>query len=199
MQQRSEETRNHILEAGHRLFSKEGYDACGVAEICQAAGVSKGAFYHHFPSKQTVFLALMDVWMGGLETGFSLMRQQTHNVPDAMLSMAEMIGSVYQAADVRMSIILEFWTQAFRDPEIWQAAISPYRRYQAYFTELIREGMAEGSLAAADPELAGRTLVALAMGLLLQALFDPQAADWQHEPRHCVELLLKGLSRKEQP
>jgi len=62
MQQRSEETRKHILEAAQRLFSAKGYDATGVAEICQAAGVSKGAFYHHFLTKQAVFLVLLENW-----------------------------------------------------------------------------------------------------------------------------------------
>ena len=59
MQQRSEETRTHILKAALDLFSKNGYDATSVANICQAAGVSKGAFYHHFASKHSVFQALL--------------------------------------------------------------------------------------------------------------------------------------------
>ena len=60
MQARSHETRSRILQSAIDLFSKEGYDATGVAEICTAAGVSKGAFYHHFPTKQALFLALLD-------------------------------------------------------------------------------------------------------------------------------------------
>ena len=55
-QQRSEETRARILAAALDRFARYGYDATGVAEICRAAGVSKGAFYHHFPSKQAAFL-----------------------------------------------------------------------------------------------------------------------------------------------
>ena len=58
MQQRSEETRNAIIEAAETLFTQQGYTAAGVAEICEAAGVSKGAFYHHFETKQAVFLAV---------------------------------------------------------------------------------------------------------------------------------------------
>ena len=65
MQTRSQETKNQILGAAYQLFSQSGYDATGVAEICQAAGVSKGAFYYHFPSKQAVFLELMDNWLAG--------------------------------------------------------------------------------------------------------------------------------------
>jgi AcrR family transcriptional regulator len=112
MQHRSEETHNHILEVANQLFAKSGYDATGVAEICQSAGVSKGAFYHHFPTKQAVFMELIDSYMNGIEAGFNMMRQQTQNVPQVILQMAEMVGSLFQASDIHLPIFLEFWTHA---------------------------------------------------------------------------------------
>ena len=92
MQHRSEETRQHILEAATHLFASTGYDATGVAEICQVAGVSKGAFYHHFPTKQAVFMALLNLYLNGIESGFSVMRQAERDVPQAMIQMAELAG-----------------------------------------------------------------------------------------------------------
>jgi AcrR family transcriptional regulator len=197
MQQRSEETRNRIIETANLLFSKNGYDSTGVAEICLAAGVSKGAFYHHFPSKQAVFLAAMESWLSGLNQGFTLTRQETKDIPQAMMQIADMVGAIFQAADIRLSIFLEFWVQAYRDPLIWQAAISPYRRYQGYFAEMIREGINQGSLRQVDPNHASRALVSLAMGLLMQALFDPTATDWQAETRESIALVINGLIRKD--
>jgi AcrR family transcriptional regulator len=196
MQQRSEETRNCLLEAANTLFSKTGYEATSVAEICQAAGVSKGAFYHHFPSKQAVFLALMESWLSGLDAGFGMTIQATENIPEAILQMADMVGAIFDPSDIHLSIFLEFWVQAYRDPAIWQAAIAPYRRYQAYFASLIERGIEEGSLRPIDPEDAARALVSLAIGLLMQALFDPKGADWQQETKQSIELMLNGLSRR---
>ena len=69
-QQRSEETRANILDAAVRRFAISGYDAASVDEICAEAGVSKGAFYHHFPTKQTVFLALLEGWLKTIEPGW---------------------------------------------------------------------------------------------------------------------------------
>jgi AcrR family transcriptional regulator len=197
VQQRSEETRNRILEAANLLFSKNGYDATGVAEICNAAGVSKGAFYHHYPSKQAVFLASMENWLTNLNQGFNLTRQETKDIPQAMKAMAEMVGSIFQAADIRLSIFLEFWVQAYRDPVVWQAVISPYRHYQGYFTEMIREGIEQGSLRQVKPEHASRALVSLSIGLLMQALFDPTGTDWQAETRDSIALILDGLVRRD--
>ena len=198
MQPRSTETRHHILEAAMQLFSKNGYDATGVAEICQAAGVSKGAFYHHFPTKQAVFMALLNSYLNGIESGFNLMRQETHDVPQVILQMAELAGSVFQSADIHLPIFLEFWTQANHDPQIWEAAIAPYRRFQSYFAEMVQEGIEEGSLHPIDPQLAARVLVSLAVGMLMQSLFDPQITNWRTEARDSMELLMNGIARRKE-
>ena len=67
MQPRSEKTRAAIMIASAALFSQAGYDATSVAQICEQAGVSKGAFYHHFPSKQDLFLSILDEWLHDLD------------------------------------------------------------------------------------------------------------------------------------
>ncbi len=198
MQHRSEETRNHILETAIQLFSHTGYDATGVAEICQAAGVSKGAFYHHFPTKQAVFMELLNSYLNGIDTGFSSMRQEGQDVPTAIVQMAEMAGSLFQSADLHLPIFLEFWTQANHDPQIWEAAISPYRRYQSYFASMIQDGIDEGSLQPVDAQLAGRVLVSLAIGMLMQSLFDPTITNWQDEARQSMELLMQGIARSKE-
>jgi AcrR family transcriptional regulator len=196
MQHRSEETRNRILEASTHLFSKTGYDATGVAEICQEAGVSKGAFYHHFPTKQAVFNELLNSYLSGIENGFTEMRQEGKEVPQAILQMAEIAGSLFQTADIHLSIFLEFWTQANHDPQVWETAIAPYRRYQRYFAEMIQEGIDQGSLQPVDSQLAARVLVSLAVGMLMQSIFDSSIKDWPTEARQSMELLLNGMVRR---
>ena len=196
MQARSEETRTHILDAAYRLFSQEGYDATGVAELCASAGVSKGAFYHHFPSKQAVFLALLETWLEHLDQAFAAARQSASSVEQAVVSMAGMAGSVMNSVEVHPIILLEFWMQAYRDPTVWQAAIAPYRHYQRYFASLVEDGIAEGSLRQVDADLAGRVLVSMALGLLMLAVFDPQAIDLAQEGRLNLEILMNGLARR---
>ena len=193
MQPRSEETRGKILEAAYRLFSERGYDVSSVAEICTFAGVSKGAFYYHFPSKQALFIALLETWLAGLDAAFAIVIQDAPGVDVAILRMAEMASGVMKQADVRLSILLEFWMQAYRDPAIWEAAIAPYRRYREFFSGLIREGIAEGTLSQIDADLAARTLVSLSMGLVLQAAFDPVGADWASESLDSLRLVMHGL------
>ena len=196
MQSRSEETQAHILQAAYLLFSQSGYEATSVAEICQAAGVSKGAFYHHFPTKQAVFIKLMDNWLSELDHAFDEALTDTQDVPQAIDKLAHKAASTLQSADARLSIFLEFWRQAYRDPQIWQAAIAPYHRYREFFSSLVQKGVESGSLHPVNPNLAARVCVSLAIGLLMQAIFDPQGADWGQETVQSYQLVIEGLKQE---
>lgn len=196
MQFRSEETRKQILTAASQLFSLQGYNNTGVADICAQAGVSKGAFYYHFTSKQSLFLELLNRWLSELDSAFSRLRLEAQNVPHAIRAMAQMAGQVLQSSDHDRSMILEFWVQAYRDPYVWQATIAPYQRYIEYFTELFKQGIAEGTLNDINPSAAAHALVALGMGLLLQALIQPQQQEWHPIVEQAVDILLEGMTRR---
>ncbi len=192
-QQRGEETKSRILEAAQECFALYGYDGTGVAEICRRANVTKGGFYHHFPSKQALFMELMDRWLAGLDKQLATICAEMENIPEGLLQMAGMIGQVFQAASGQLPMFLEFWTKAARDPAIWQATITPYRWYQAFFSGMIEAGIAEGTLRPVDSEMAAQVIVSLAVGLVLQGLLDPQGADWAHVAEESVHILLEGL------
>ncbi len=193
MQIRSAETKSQIIGAAYLLFAQTGYDATGVAEICQAAGVSKGAFYYHFPSKQALFLELMENWLAELDRGFEQSIQDAQSVPEAIEQMASTAAKTLQSERAHLSIILEFWRQAYRDPAVWQYASAPYRRYHRYLTTLIQQGISDGTLRKINPEVAARVFVSLALGLLMQAIFDPQEVDWEQETQQSVRLLLNAF------
>lgn len=57
--QRREQTRQTLLRESRRLFATQGYGAVGLSHIVSAAGVTKGALYHHFDSKVDVFRAVL--------------------------------------------------------------------------------------------------------------------------------------------
>ncbi|MFF5210329.1 TetR/AcrR family transcriptional regulator [Streptosporangium sp. NPDC000396] len=57
--QQKERTRQALLRESRRLFATLGYGAVGLSEIVRAAGVTKGALYHHFDSKAALFRAVL--------------------------------------------------------------------------------------------------------------------------------------------
>jgi TetR/AcrR family transcriptional regulator, transcriptional repressor for nem operon len=60
-------TRERLLDAGRYLFWERGYAASGIAEILSRAGANAGSFYHFFPGKEALLLAVLDEYLQGLE------------------------------------------------------------------------------------------------------------------------------------
>jgi len=191
-QQRGEETRARILDAAVKRFAIAGYNAASVDDICAAAGVSKGAFYHHFPTKQAVFLALLEGWLAMIDMGMEAAHKGT--VPETLSHMTNLLPTVFASAENRLPMFLEFWLQASRDETVWQAVIAPYHHYQEYFAKLVEDGIAEGTLKPVDAQAAALLIVSLAVGLLLQCVLGPKDADWQNAAEQGIQILLKGLA-----
>lgn len=59
-QTRGQATRADMIAAAKRLFSEHGYHNTGIADIQQATAMTKGAFYHHFRSKEELALAVLE-------------------------------------------------------------------------------------------------------------------------------------------
>src|SRR5678816_2857101 len=60
-------TRDRILEAARYLFWEKGYNATGMADILDRAGANAGSFYHFFPGKEALLLAVLETYLDGLE------------------------------------------------------------------------------------------------------------------------------------
>ena len=194
MQQRSEETKARIMQTARQLFAQSGYDASGVAEICAAAGISKGAFYHHFPTKQALFLSLLEEWLAALDSQLTPLLDAVQTVPQSLVQAAAVTGLVFQSASGQLPMFLEFWRAASHDPVVWQATIGPFRRYQELFAGIVRKGIAEGSLRPVDADTAARVIMAQAVGLILQGVIDPQGAAWGDVTKIGIQMLMEGLS-----
>jgi AcrR family transcriptional regulator len=96
-QARSETTRQKILDAATDLFSEVGYAAAGLGEIIERAGMTKGALYHHFDSKEALATAI-------IEQGTSLTRNAFRHVCESSSPALEnMIHGVFVVTDLLIS------------------------------------------------------------------------------------------------
>lgn len=58
-------TRQHLLDTGHRMMADKGFTSVGLSELLQTAGVPKGSFYHYFKSKEQYGQALLEDYFIG--------------------------------------------------------------------------------------------------------------------------------------
>lgn len=196
MQKRSLETRDRIMTAAMRLFTLQGYDATGLTQICSESEVSRGAFYHHFSSKHDLFIQLLETWLAKMDQELSSDFQHAESVPQGLIRATQPISQVFADAEGRFPMVMEFWLQSYREPELWQKTIAPFFRYQVFFEKLLERGIREGSIKEIDPRAGGRILVAVSLGVLLSSMFDPSGEDWSKITKTAMEHLMTGMKKE---
>jgi len=193
-EERSQETRSRILAAAEQSFAERGYDVTSVDSICHAAGVSKGAFYHHFPSKGSVFVALLNAWLAELDRQFAAMQTGGESVPRQVAAMAAGVNEIYHVAGTKWNILLEFWAKSKADPEVARSTVEMIRRYQGFFQQLLDRGVSEGSLRVKNSNLAATLVLSAVLGLLLQGILDPEGQDWGVLMQRVLAKLMGSMS-----
>ncbi len=88
--------RGKLLEAAVRLVRTQGFAATSVDDLCREAGVTKGAFFHHFPSKEALGVAAADYW--SQSTGAFFASAPYHLIEDP-------VDRVLAYIDLRMALI----------------------------------------------------------------------------------------------
>ena len=73
-----QETRKKILEAAYTLFLQYGYHGASMSRLVEATGLSKGAIYHHFSSKEEIFVEVLTTRVKEL---LSALREVNHGDP----------------------------------------------------------------------------------------------------------------------
>jgi AcrR family transcriptional regulator len=190
------ETKARILETSRDLFAAQGYLGTGVALICETAGVSKGAFYHHFPSKQSVLETIFEDWLRGLEPAFDLWQEDSRAAPAVLQSAAAAARPAFTGDDRARRLLLELWSQTTRDAELAEVAQAPYQHYQHGLKAILDRGVRQGSLRRHDTSTGARVLISLAVGALLQSLLRPDGQDWAGVVTEGVSLLLRGIAKE---
>ncbi len=56
------DSHTHILESAYSLFLRQGYHGTSMRQIARQAGIALGGIYNHFPNKEAIFIAVLDVY-----------------------------------------------------------------------------------------------------------------------------------------
>jgi AcrR family transcriptional regulator len=160
--------RNEILDVMLQLIYSRGYERLTIRDIQAELGISGGAFYHYFASKQAVVVALAQRMQDDLEA------QIRPIVEDADLAATEKLKramatllrqDISRQAETLIITLLRVW---FSDENVLvRAKVDEARveRFAPLFTEIVRQGIEEASFTATHPELSGEMLLAFVQSL----------------------------------
>ncbi len=194
--------REKLLMAAFSVIRQKGYSATSVDDLCKTAGVTKGAFFHHFPSKEALAVAAADHWSATTGTLFAA---APFHLPD------DPLARVLAYVDFRKALIRgdlpEFTClvgtmvqEAYgENPAIRDACARSITGHAATLEADIERAMAERGIVAewTAKSLALHTQAVIQGGFILaKATGDPQlAVDLIEHLRRYIELLF-GSAKK---
>jgi TetR/AcrR family transcriptional regulator, transcriptional repressor for nem operon len=170
------DTRQRILSTARELFHGNNYADIGIKQICEAARVQKGSFYHFFPSKRDLALAVIDDMADDWAHGF------VHEAFDQNLPPMERLDYLIDAAyywqkaakdiEGRMpgclfgNLVLEVST---RDDVLRAKLSAVFDKTKSRFEKTLIEAVETGAVAALDTNLTAQAMLAYLEGMILLA------------------------------
>lgn len=180
-------TRERLLDAGLRVFSLRGYEGATVRQIADEADCTTGALFAHFPTKQALFLVLLDERYLTKIAALSDTLAAASTPAEAMRALDLRFAGLRENEGDWDLLATEFWLYAARHPEVAPQLAAAHRLLRSGVTELLQRhlpGVAPRKL----DRLAG-ALVACGDGLGHQRRVDAAAV-----PKglfgDCVEALI---------
>ncbi len=147
----AQETRERILEAAVTVFATKGYHDTKVDDIVSESNTSKGSFYFYFPSKQDIFLALVDTFADLLESRLkerlSTSTSGLARVDLALRVCLETFGQYRGLAKIALVQAIGLGA-AFEEK---RRAVN--ERFIKFIKENLDEAVADGSIEAVDTEV----------------------------------------------
>lgn len=195
------DTRTRILSAAREMFHGRSYADVGIQEICESARVQKGSFYHFFPSKRDLAMAVIDDMAQDWAHGF------VAEAFDAQLPPLERLDYLIDAAyywqkatrdiDGRMpgclfgNLALEMST---RDDVMRAKLNAVFDRAKEQFRVTLDEAVDAGALPSLDSDSTAQAMLAYLEGIILLAkarndpdvilTLGPAIKTLRIEPRH---------------
>lgn len=187
------ERRQRIVEAAWRCAGRKGFSDLTIDEVCSEAGLSKGAFYGYFDSKQALLLALLEEDAGVLDQlAEDLERAESSDVERLRLFTR---GTLERGEDPsQVQLRADLWAGMLTDDVVRDRFSRAIARRRKRLKEWIDGAIASGELAGVPSTAFASILLALGDGLTLHAGLDSAAFRWTNI-RKALDALLEGISR----
>ncbi|RLG45966.1 MAG: hypothetical protein DRN90_07310 [Thermoproteota archaeon] len=194
-----ETTKRKILEAAAKCFSEGGYAKTTMDKIAEEAGVSKGALYWHFKSKEELFVELKERSIAKARKQFEKLFAQKKPFD---IKLREAIGLyisflVPENREVAR-LNAEFLAEAPKIPKLNDMLKDQYEMFRSLIASTIREAIEKGELRKdIDPEIVSLILLAMLDGLELHWAILELDFDWEKVKENLLDVLMKGMRPRE--
>lgn len=181
---------NKILAAAEEYIKKSSIEEIDIDEICKQAGLTKGAFYHHFKSKQHLLLELFNRWVTKVASRLDISLSADRAVTEIIFDIMDRIQPLFEQNEKQLPIFLKLYLDGISDKDLKKPVMESYKSFLTFFTQIVITGSKKDSIKNENPEEISKILFALTVGLLVQGLITPKGANWSELAKKSVKMLL---------
>ncbi|NPV75396.1 MAG: TetR/AcrR family transcriptional regulator [Anaerolineae bacterium] len=170
-----DQRRQQIMNAAYRCFARKGFHQTTMRDIYAEAGLSAGAVYHYFSSKEEIIKAS---FIFDYHRGLPVLQQAAEN-PDPLDAIARLLDFFYagleSAADLGADRVnIQGWAEALVNPQLLAPLHESLQAFLGELSKTVRRGQTMGVIdPALDPEAVGEVILSSYFGLYLQKAFRP--------------------------
>jgi len=172
-----EARRAQIIGAACECFINKGFHQTTIRDICAAAGLSAGAVYGYFKSKEELVEAMAEM---GRQNTRALLGPIDRQKPAPRALANELANAVSGldteggAASTRLD--LQLWGEALHSPQLRRLFLEAFENVKEPFAELVRDGQKRREInKKLDPDAAARVMSAICLGFVVQKAMEPDA------------------------
>ena len=167
--ERQQRTRDELVDAAERLFSRHGFHATSIDAVAAEAGYTKGAVYSNFDSKEDLFFAVYERRVDRRVEEMETALREASTVVEAFERMAPGGEGRREPGDGWLAVFFEFWAHVLRHPELKQRFAAQHRR--------VIEPVAAALDVRGDSYKVATAHFAMQTGLQLERLTQPDVVD----------------------
>jgi TetR/AcrR family transcriptional regulator, cholesterol catabolism regulator len=151
--------RESIVDTSARLFARHGYHATGIAELCQANDLGKGALYHYIGSKEELLAAIHDRVMDEVMQGADRVAEAGGTPTQQLAGLgSELLGVIHRYPD-------HVWVFLHEFPALTGERAAQFRQRRAQYEQrveaVLAAGVETGEFRPVDPWLTARAWLGL--------------------------------------
>jgi TetR/AcrR family fatty acid metabolism transcriptional regulator len=175
-----------LIQAAERAFSERGYHGTSVRDIAREAGFSVGGVYQFFPSKDELYLRIVEEqW-----AYFFRLVNEVFETPGFARRLEGLTDAMFRAFEERRGFFRLFLSERGRLSPAFTGEIAARialhtKRLRQQLSELMRQGIDEGCLRDADPDM----LASAFIGMAHHCIFEALAAGAERPSRPASQIL----------
>ncbi len=196
--ERGSATRQHILTVASDQFLTHGYAGTSLSDLIRAAGITKGAFYHHFPSKEALAVEVVRARQAE-ETAMVVQASAGHDrAVDQLRAAVQAASDVKDQDQGQATSMQRLCAELSEDPELAPQIAKICDTWIDTAAGLVAHAQLQGDIRAdVDAHRAAEVLVATFLGAEQQCVMTARHDDFHGEFRarmtRCLDLLLEVL------